>query len=154
MGFPTFRVATAAAAVAAAIGLGACGDDDGLTERTLRFTDREGQQVNSVDAAPRGEITPGDQIVQTRQLLNGSRRQAGTVQEVCAVTAGGEDPTATCHGVVELGDGNLSFSVTYKLSEESRSAPVTGGTGAYEGATGSITASGRDDNVEIRLFLP
>jgi hypothetical protein len=154
MEFPTFRVATAAAAASAAIGLGACGGGDDLTERTLSFTDREGQQVNSVDAPPRGELAPGDQIVQTRELLNASREGAGTVNEVCALTGGGKDPTATCQGVVELKNGNLSFSVSYALSEESRSAPVTGGTGAYEGATGSITASGSNDSVEIRLFLP
>jgi hypothetical protein len=151
MGFPTTRATLAAAC--AAVGLAACGDDDGLTERTLRFSDREGRQANSVDAPPRRKITPGDQIVQTRELLDGSAR-AGSVQEVCAVTGGGDDPTVTCQGVVELEDGKLSFSVTYKLSEESRNAPVTGGTDAYEGATGAITASGRGDDVEIHLFLP
>ncbi len=70
------------------------------------------------------------------------------------MTAGGKDPAATCQGVVELEDGKLSFSVTYQLSEESRSAPVTGGTGEYEGASGSITASGRGDAVQIKLLLP
>jgi hypothetical protein len=154
MGFPRFRVVAVSATAAAAIGLAACGDDDGLTERTLRFADREGRQANSVDAPPRGDITPGDQIVQTRELLDGSRDRVGTVNEVCAVTAGGKDPTIACQGVVELRDGKLSFSVSYKLPEESRSAPVTGGTGAYEGATGAITASGRGNKVEIHLFVP
>jgi hypothetical protein len=139
-----------------AIGLAACGGDGDLSEQTLRFTDREGRMVTSVDSPPRTltreEITPGDQVVTTRQLLDDRGDRAGTVHEVCTITDGrNEDATQACQGVVELEDGRLSFSKTAKLSEpKPPPQPVTGGTGANEGAAGAITSVG-GTKVEIQL---
>lgn len=161
-------VAGAMIAAAAALGLGACGGDDALNEQTLRFKDREGQIRESVDAAPRTlaqeQLTPGDQIVVTRQLLDESGDRAATVHEVCAVTAGrNRNGTEICQAVVELADGKLSLSKTNGLAESFQPAPITGGTGAYEGATGTMTVvedgagerrSQRDIGIEIHLFLP
>ena len=153
------RVATAVITAGAVGGLAACSGDDEPSERTLRFTDREGKMSTSVDAPPRTlareEITPGDQVVTTRHLLDGSGDRAGTAHEVCAITDGrNEDATEACQGVVELEDGRLSFSKTAKLSEpKPPPMPVTGGTGAYEGATGTITAAG-GTKLEIRLWIP
>jgi hypothetical protein len=149
---------TLIAAGMVALGLGACGGDDEQTERTLRFTDREGQLSESVDAPPRTlgqeEITPGDQIVNTRRLLDGSGDRAGAVHEVCAVTEGrNRDATELCQGVVELDDGKLSFSKTQKLSGSFPPTAITGGTDAYEGATGMITLAGGTE-IEIHLLLP
>jgi hypothetical protein len=153
------RGATVAVAMGAMIGLPACGGEDDLSERTLRFTDREGKMATSVDAPPRTlareEINPGDQVVTTRHLLGPSGDRAGTVHLVCTITDGrNSDATQACQGVIELADGRLSFSKTGKLSELKPSPmPVTGGAGAYEGATGAITAAG-GAKLEVRLFMP
>jgi hypothetical protein len=161
---PRPRRALAATLIAAGMAmlvLGACGGDDELTEQTLRFKDREGQLTNSGDAPPRTmdqrEITPGDQLVTTRHLLDGSGDRAGTVHELCAVTVGrNRDATEMCEGVVELEAGTLSFSKTAKLSRPAPPPlPITGGTGAYEGASGTITSSIEGGpKVEIHLLLP
>jgi hypothetical protein len=147
------------ATAGAASGLAACGGGDEPRERTLRCTDRQGRMAISVDAPPRTlareEINPGDQVVTTRLLLDGSGNRAGTVHSVCTITDGrNEDATEACQGVVELDDGRLAFSKTAKLSEpEPPPMPITGGTGTYEGATGVITAvSGAE--LELRLLMP
>lgn len=153
------RVATVVVTTGAVTGLAACGGEDELSERTLRFTDREGRLATSVDAPPRTlareEINPGDQVVSTRQLLGGSGGRAGTVHSVCTITDGrNDDATQACQGVIELTDGRLSFSKTAKLGEPVPPAlPVTGGTGEYEGATGEIT-SFADGRIELHLLMP
>jgi hypothetical protein len=147
------RTFPAVAAILIAVTAIACGSN-GKNEQTLRFTDRAGEMTQSVDALRSAdEVTPGDQIVDTRQLLDGSGKRVGTVHQVCAATSGrNDDATVLCSGVVELADGKLSFAKTNKLSGDFEPAPVTGGTGTYEGATGTITAV--QDKVEIHLFLP
>ena len=159
MGLHLSRVATVVITAGAVTALAACGSEDGLNERTLRFTDREGRMATSVDAPPRTlareQINPGDQVVTTRHLLDGSGNRAGTVHSVCTITDGqNEDATQACQGVVELDDGRLSFSKTAKLSEpKPPPMAVTGGTGAYNGATGVITAV-RGAELEVRLVIP
>jgi hypothetical protein len=159
MGLQLSPVATVVVIAAAVIGLAACGGEDELSERTLRFTDREGSMATSVDAPPRTlareQINRGDQVVTTRQLLDGSGNRAGTVHSVCTITDGqNEDATQACQGVVELEDGRPSFSKTAKLTEpKPPPMPVTGGTGAYKGATGVITAV-RGAELEVELVIP
>jgi hypothetical protein len=159
MGLHLSRVATVVVTAATVTGPAACGSEDELSERTLRFTDREGRMATSVDAPPRtlarDQINPGDQVVTTRHLLDGSGTRAGTAHSVCTITDGqNQDATQACQGVLELEHGRLSFSKTAKLSEpQPPPMPVTGGTGAYKGATGVITAV-RGAELEIRLVIP
>jgi hypothetical protein len=93
--------------------------------------------------ARRGErdISAGDAVVVTEQALDESGRRVGTAHVHCVATRGSRNPdraTAQCAATLRLRDGDIMGAFVFR-GEEPRTVAVTGGTGAYEGARGSIT---------------
>lgn len=159
MGRTGIRAATAVSAVAAALALSACGNDDGPTERTLRFTEGEGRPTVVVDTPPRTfsreEGSPGDTWIFSKPLRDESGRPAGNAYATCVAFSGGSNPKATCEGTIELEGGTLTFNEVFRVMDESRHAAITGGTGAFAGATGTFRGGGDLGNRdEIKLLLP
>jgi hypothetical protein len=140
--------------------LGACGSDD-ANESTLKFSEGSQRQTPSVDAppvSPQGnEITAGDRVVATKELFDVSgEERKGSIYLDCVAATGGENARILCSGVTVLEDGTISFAESVLFSDEgARSAAITGGTDAYEGATGSIAGGVDGGKVdEFHLFLP
>jgi hypothetical protein len=121
---------------------------------------------HSVDNPPRSKargaepsISAGDEVVVTEQALDESGRRVGTAHVHCVATRGSSDPdraTAQCAATLKLRDGDIMGAFVFR-GEEPRTVAVTGGTGAYEAARGSITFArkqiGRRTLDEARIHL-
>jgi hypothetical protein len=114
-----------------------------LVEKSLGF--------NFIDNPPRQGFRTapliGDQFALTSELLTRSGRHAGHLEAVCTVTRGGDRGYATCSGTFFLKGGHIALLAGLNLaSEGSDHIAVVGGTGVYEGVTGSITSASRGSN--------
>ena len=162
MGRRTMVTGAAAACCATALAVGAAGGTaqppSGFSERMLGFAEAEGRPQLVVDVPPREarqqRLSAGDSWIFTKALREGSR-VAGHAHGRCVAFSSGRNPRAICDGVIRLADGSLSFLEVFRFNDRERHAAITGGTGAYAGATGTFRGGGDLGNRdEIRLLLP
>jgi hypothetical protein len=96
---------------------------------------------------PRMPQLMGDQFLFTNDLLTRSGKHAGHIDAVCTVTRGGPAGSATCSGTFFLKGGDIAASAGIKFSSEGNDhIAIVGGTGVYEGVTGSIVSHSRGEN--------
>ena len=121
---------------------------------------------HTVDNPPRSNarrgtpsISAGDAVVVTERALDETGRRVGTAHVHCVATLGSKNPdkaSAQCAATLKLRDGDIMGAFVFR-GEEPRTVAVTGGTGAYEGARGSITFAekkiGRSTLDEARIHL-
>jgi allene oxide cyclase-like protein len=152
---PTLIAAAAAiAAVAAASALPASGQDGSSTlEVVLKESKRD---TKFIDLPPKGESL-GDRLV----LSSTARRDGkvvGRTEAECVL----QDKTYeafSCVGNLLLADGKITFqgsqlnkAIPGALPKpKSETYAVTGGTGAYAGAAGSLTLSGPEKAERARI---
>lgn len=113
-------------------------------ERTFKIIEESGT-FKFIDTAPKARnprnprFSIGDAFVFTSPLRDEANKPIGTLHVYCAVTRGGNFSRATsqCNATFALRNGTLAASAA--LKGEDASIAVVGGTGAYEGARGSIT---------------
>lgn len=138
--------AAAAFAVAAALAGGSTS-----TGRTIRLVERGGTSTD-IDNPPKGNrvthlISAGDFSAGTVKLGDESGKPVGTLHLVCVATVAGTDLSSRfqCTGTVRLAGGTLALSALSGLRSKSgaKQIAVVGGTGAYEGARGSMTSGAR-----------
>jgi hypothetical protein len=140
----------ASAAVMAALAGTASADHPGST--TLTFVERNNLGTfEFVDVRPRSfrrgapRISPGDMFMGSSPLFNAAntRREGKLFFKCTAITGAKRFGRATflCEGTARLSDGTLALSVLFKGG--ATGGPVIGGTGAYEGASGSFTSDER-----------
>jgi hypothetical protein len=92
-------------------------------------------------AGPREGRTakPGDEAVFTANLLTTSKQPAGHVNVNCVATTGGANPALQCTGTFSLAGGTIVGSALIHANGRTPSKiAILGGTGAYEGASGTI----------------
>lgn len=165
------------ALIAAAVGLSACGSDDNSTlqKKTLTFTQRDTDFFSYVDNAPKTTLTAdgpeqvsnGDQLTFSNDLLDGSNKDVGDVDVSCIFTrtsgrprrglsSGPEEGSSTiCTGVLTVPGGSLTANVGGKaITPEGTSGAIVGGTGDYAGATGAFTSKGDPEAYTIDVFVP
>jgi hypothetical protein len=143
------RIATLATAAVAATVIAGVLTTSGAAqvpgERTFKIIEGSGGTFNFVDNAPKAKnprnprFSPGDSFVFTTPLFNEANQRIGTLHAYCAVTRGGNFSRASsqCNGTYSLRDGTLAANAL--LKGENANIAIVGGTGAYEGARGSIT---------------
>ena len=113
------------------------GDDEESDSRTLTLTVREGN-FNFNDVPPRakdeGDIAAGDSFTFSNDVSGDAK---GKLYGGCFVADKGK---ATCHGTYVLHNGRVTFAGVPGFSQEPETfeVAVTGGSGAYEGATGKV----------------
>ena len=124
-------------------------------ERTFKVIEKVGI-VALIDLAPKTHnrrnprISPGDLDVFTTKLFDESDRRVGRTDAHCiAVRAGRSFDRARfhCNGTATFRDGTIAVSVAFgdcQTDEDVRLA-ITGGTGAYEGARGSVSSRNISD---------
>jgi hypothetical protein len=136
-------VAGAAAVVAAFAGTGSA-DHPGST--TLTFIERNDQGTfryidNPPKAPGRSErVSPGDMFVGSNALYNAANtRRQGKIFYKCAAVLGKKRfarSTFLCEATVRVSNGTLALTAILK-GQDPAAGPVIGGSGAYEGASGS-----------------
>jgi hypothetical protein len=111
-----------------------------LVEKSVGF--------NFIDNPPhQGFNSPplsGDQFAITSNLLTKGGAHAGTLEATCTITRGGENQRGTCYGVFALKGGQLSGIALLTTSDVTRIS-VTGGTGVYEGVSGSVISVNKEN---------
>ena len=151
------RLAVFAIAVVATAGVWAIFAGSGTAqqpggERTLNFTERRGT-FHYVDNTPRTRLrrgkrlflSTGDTIVFTNALYDATNtRRVGTIESVCVAVFGRrtfQRSRFACEGTARLPDGQLALHSSFKGLGRSRVGTITGGTGSYEGTSGSFTSA-------------
>jgi hypothetical protein len=159
MNTPSKRRGVAALAVGvlvtvpAAIALQTSATGTTAAPQTITFKQRAGT-FRYVDLPPRGTPapSPGDMFLITNKLYKAGER-IGTLQARCVVMRRGNAPWL-CDGAYRLRNGIISgTAVIFEDNTRNRIA-VTGGTGAYAGATGVSVETFVNENlatVKIRL---
>jgi hypothetical protein len=132
--------------------LSASGSAQGTGERNITLIERESEgSFHFVNNPPRGGRPPfqggplsaGDVLAFHQPLRNREGRRVGVLDAVCTAASGArnfERARFVCHGVYAFARGTIMAQAVIAANE---SIAVTGGTGVYEGATGSITSRER-----------
>lgn len=169
----TILLAAAATATAASLatgldaghGQGPATADQRLVTVDLAWRERE-RSFTFLDEAPRTRLdrsgqprrfSPGDGFVSSKLMLDDRRRRIGRIEERCTITNRGRRIAAlrsVCVAAVVLRDGQLHASLSPDFGANDRQAAVTGGTGTYAGATGTISGSEDDPVVRASLLVP
>jgi len=140
-------VAASAAGIAAAATSYASSSDG----RTIHLVEREGSST-IVDNAPTSNprtrlLSAGDFWAGTMKLYADSGERAGSLQVVCTATVSGQESHTRfqCQGTVRLADGTLALAALIERhpDKDIDHISVVGGTGAYEGARGTMTSTPR-----------
>ena len=154
--------AAVSAAVVAAIALAAGG---GTTAKgiTIHLVEKS-QSFNFVDNPPSGAQThiasAGDFFVLSSNLLTTGGGHAGELYAECVSATGGKNNVSVCNGVFRLAGGQLDLMTSIRgQGGKVTKIAVVGGTGAYEGARGSIVSVSNGPNSPIshdtvHLLLP
>jgi hypothetical protein len=156
-------VAAVAASIVVAV-LASSGTADHPGSRTFVVIEDEARgSFNVVDNRPRSRNrrnpspSAGDFLTFSTPLVNQDNARIGRLDAVCTVTRGGrtfERARLHCTGTFRLRDGTLALSTSFRGSETPPVIAVVGGTGAYEGARGSVT--GRElprDRIEDTVHI-
>lgn len=106
-----------------------------------------------VDTGAKGPST-GDYVVDTGTVVDaGSGVRRGTVIDTCILARVGKHDGYNCHGGARLPGGMLTMALMGVTSERVSTFAVTGGTGTYAGARGTLvtTPLGRAENSPTRI---
>ena len=112
-----------------------------LVEKSVGF--------NFIDNPPRqGSNAPplmGDEFVFTSDLQTTSGAHAGQLNATCMVSRGGVNGRGPCYGIFSLAGGTIAGMALFNQSNTTMVA-IVGGTGVYEGVTGSVKSVSRGGN--------
>jgi hypothetical protein len=120
--------------------------------RTITFNVRgELEQVQGVDNAPAG-ASAGDMVVFTERLFNGRGKQIGSDAATCVRLF---DDTALCTGTYLLPGGRVMVQLLQAGLTGTYEQAVTGGTGRFAGARGTVTVKQQPsgDRFKFRLRM-
>ncbi|MFJ3231298.1 hypothetical protein [Streptomyces sp. NPDC086787] len=131
------------------------GGGGGGKEETILLTARPTQST-FIDVPPPG-TSQGDELVITGDLLQ-SGTTVGHFNEVCVITrAGDDDSDLQCQVTLTLPKGQVTVQGVFEITGSGPgdiALAVTGGTGEYETARGSVHAvSTSPDETRLTLHL-
>jgi hypothetical protein len=140
---------TAAVGLAASLTLAAASSAAAARKTVTFHLVEKDVGFNYIDNPPRqGPRQPpliGDEFAFTSELMTRSGARAGHLEATCMVTRGGTNSSGPCYGVFALAGGEITGIALLSNSNTTHIA-VTGGTGAYEGVTGSVVSVSRGEN--------
>jgi hypothetical protein len=126
--------------------------------QTLTFTQApRGDLFRFIDERPRSRgsrnkptISSGDELVLGFTLRTQAGERAGRIEAACTALRGArrfDRARWGCQGFARLADGTLSLALTFRFRDNVVIGTVTGGTGAYEGASGSFRLTTQEPNI-------
>ena len=127
-----------------------------LSEKSLTF----GYQDNPPKGAPFEHVSAGDAFEFTSALVTRAGARAGTIRAHCVFITGGTGNSAAsiCNGTFGFRGGTLEAQTTQRGDSRTTRIAIVGGTGIYEGATGSVTSVSSSGNGPTRdtfhILLP
>jgi hypothetical protein len=145
-------IAAALTGIVLAVALAGSGSAQQPGEQSIKLVERPSSD-HFVDNPPKGtrrnrRISAGDFAVATAPLFDESNTtRVGTLHTMCFATRGGRFARVTfqCNGTAVLTQGTLAINFGGRFGDEIAAA-VTGGTGAFEGRTGSVVSSERPNS--------
>lgn len=148
----TALVAAAVAAVPLAL-ITQSGSAAGTGDHATTFTIVEHPISNKfVDLPPKSKPSApsvGDEAVFASTLTKDGH-PFGTTEAVCVVTTREKDPLLSCTGTFNLPDGTLAAAAGGRLfSTTTVEIAITGGTGRYAAAGGTITSVTQPDGTSV-----
>ena len=129
-------IAAGVAASATALVLAGGGSAQGPTAKTFQLEESPPFKFTDVRHPPK-DLSQGDAAVSRARLKDGSGQTVGSEHSHCVVTTAGDHPVALCTNSVFLTDGRITAVGGVNL-DRAQLLPVVGGTGAYEGAEGTL----------------
>jgi hypothetical protein len=146
----TSLTALAALSGAGAIAIAGASDGTARAARTIVLHEHGEGAVSFVDAPPRAKVkgegpsrySRGDQLVSLQPLA-----EDGTLHLTCTTTRAGKITrlVLSCRAVSRLPDGDIVAEGLFSPAAASSTLAVTGGTGDYAGARGTLVHAGDDD---------
>jgi hypothetical protein len=146
--------AIVAAALVGAVLVGAILSQSGNAqqpgERTFTLIERGAEgSFHIVNNPPRGERSPfqggpisaGDELIFHQPVRNEASRRVGALDVSCTESGGGrnfEKAQFICHGAFSLRQGTITLEASFRGGDDVVNIAITGGTGVYEGAQGSV----------------
>jgi hypothetical protein len=153
----SISAALTAAAVAAGIAVLPASGQSPTGARTLTYVATQGQRdFNAVDQGRKGE-SPGDRL-EFSSMLHQNGKVAGRVEADCAAVDS-KYKALVCNLVAILPDGRISLQGAYLnkslpgVGGRDEQWAVTGGTGAYAGATGTMKRAGNGKHDTLTFTL-
>jgi hypothetical protein len=155
--------AIAIAVTAAAMVLAGCTDDTTGSEETLTLTEVDkGSRFAPIGDATKNHTPPGSGYSLSIPLEDSSHDTVGEINAVCFATEPGPaEPllSGTCSGTADVPEGQLAIIEGGTIGDNTPSGPsgaIVGGTGKYEGATGTFTSklSGEQTQDTFNITLP
>jgi hypothetical protein len=116
--------------------------------KTFHLVEKD-EGFNFVDNKPTSTkhvASIGDMLAFTSSLWTPGHKRAGSLNASCIVTSGGTHPVFECTGTFSLAGGQLELQTMMREGDNPTNIAIVGGTGAYEGALGSIKAVSRGEN--------
>jgi hypothetical protein len=152
-------LAVPALAVAATVVLTTAGSAQAPGERTFKLVEKGGASKfvdNPPKATRRRGPSAGDSFLFSANLYDAGGAKVGYVAVQCTIMPGPAHAQPNCVGTAKLKDGTITVAGLSGVSNTTI-VSITGGTGAYEGARGSVTSVARsnannapaDDTVHI-----
>jgi hypothetical protein len=152
--------AIAMSAIAAAMVLAGCTDETTGSEQTLNFTESDkDSQFNPIGNAPGNRTPPpGSGFALSIPLQDSSKKAVGEINAICIATKTSPargNLEGTCSGTADVPDGQLAINVGGEVGDNVSGA-IVGGTGKYEGATGTFTSKSSGEGSEdiFNITLP
>lgn len=126
------------------------------TDKTYTITTVKTLGTGWLDAAPKGvtkgRFSPGDQVIETNDILRDGRVK-GVFVGSAMVASPGIASSARAVGMIRaiyrFADGDLYVDGMVAFSTTAGSGVIVGGTGAYEGARGTMKSDGSKELLHL-----
>ena len=110
--------------------------------KTIHVVQPESAVFTNVDVSPTGD-SPGDYVVITSRLIKpGTNEKVGSVAAVCTLLKVTSTFPSQCVGTASFSNGDITVQGIFLTIEGKHNVlAITGGTGAYQTAHGTVTAT-------------